>query len=154
MGFNYAQATGMQNTSRVRPMVQSHPQPPPAANTMGGTVTIGNGQVPQMSHAGLGPSPGGGQLNIQGNPDRPSRVSGGMQQVSPMAGQGFSAYNRSQQMGQGPGIGSQYFQHNAGPDNGGVVAGLTMPNAVQPQQGPAFDPNDPRNAALAGYQNG
>lgn len=37
--------------------------------------------------------------------------------------------------------------------NSGSRAGMQMP--PQPQQaGPQFDPNDPQNAALAGYMNG
>lgn len=44
-------------------------------------------------------------------------------------------------------------QNTSGNANGhGVVAGQTMPSAVGPeQQMPPFDPNDPNNAALAGY---
>lgn len=36
----------------------------------------------------------------------------------------------------------------------GVNPGQAMPSAVGPQQNPQFDPNDPNNAALIGYQNG
>jgi len=42
------------------------------------------------------------------------------------------------------------------PDAGGVVPGAPAGNAVAAaggQQMPAFDPNDPNNAALIGYQN-
>lgn len=43
------------------------------------------------------------------------------------------------------------------PDAGGVVPGAPAGNAVTAaggQQAPDFDPNDPNNAALAGYMNG
>ncbi len=43
----------------------------------------------------------------------------------------------------------------AGPNPNGVVAGIAGPSAVGPMPtGPQFDPNDPRNAALAGYMAG
>lgn len=58
--------------------------------------------------------------------------------------------------------GADAQQQNAGSwqnwnDRGGVVPGVSGGNAVMqaggPQQ-PQFDPNDPRNAALVGYQQG
>jgi hypothetical protein len=68
--------------------------------------------------------------------------------------------------GSGPGRGMLQTKQNisANPhmlnnlsDNGGVVSGASAGNAVTAaggQQMPAFDPNDPNNAALAGYMNG
>lgn len=54
----------------------------------------------------------------------------------------------------GPQTGSstQLQNSQANPDGHGVTPGVQVPSAVGPEQQLQFDPNDPRNAALAGYR--
>ncbi len=49
---------------------------------------------------------------------------------------------------------AQYILNPENPLTGGVVAGNQGPQLQQPAAGPGFDPNDPANAALAGYMRG
>ncbi len=58
--------------------------------------------------------------------------------------------NEINRLTMGGGIGPQ--SSSAANANGhGVIAGVAQPSAVGPEQQMQFDPNDPNNAALAGY---
>lgn len=117
---------GMQGTARSAPAQFQQPTlaPPPQASPNNGNPLVGPQAAGSSYTMGSGMM-GTGRQTSYARPTQITSTSNGM-----VAGQtaGGSA------------------------DGHGVVAGNTVPSAVGPQQMPAFDPNDPANAALAGYR--
>lgn len=139
---------GLMGTSSAR---RRSLQPAPAASP-----------APSFS---IGPT---GQM--QQHPQAPApvpQVSAGKWQPGVQSGGQSEPSSMWDNVGQGSGPGRGMFQTkqninanphmlNNLPDAGGVVSGAPAGNAVTAaggQQAPAFDPNDPNNAALSGYMN-
>ncbi len=135
---------GLMGTSSAR---RRSLQPAPAASPAPSFSIGPTGQM--QSHAAPAPAipmPAAGKW-------QPGVQSGGQSETSyAYELPGVGGMNQSKQM-------SRPDNHNPNmmPDNGGVVPGAPAGNAVTAaggQQMPAFDPNDPQNAALVGYMNG
>ena len=111
---------------------------------------------------------GGGMQGTNRTPTHPAQVtgaSGPYARPPPQAGPGAAAFAQTHtaapagMMGsQGHPIGGSQLQNNqarmqwtAATDGSGVAPGVQGPNLPPPPQGAPFDPNDPNNAALAGY---
>lgn len=112
---------------------------------------------------------GGGMQGTNRTPTHPAQVSGAAgpyamppaQSMGPGAAayaQGHAAPGAGMMGSQGNPIGGNQMQNNqarmqwtAATPGSGVAPGVQGPNLPPPPQGPAYDPNDPNNAALAGY---
>ena len=88
------------------------------------------------------------QPNYQTTPQYggPQQTIGGMPAAQPVPGQ--PTVNPSARVGM---MGTRMGQAGQYANQQGVVSGLPGPQLPGPQAPTPFDPNDPRNAALAGY---
>ena len=132
---------GLMGTSSIRQRSML-PTPAPGA---GSTFSVGPTGQMQAHAPAPAPAPGkwvpGVQVGAQGRPGNIADMgpnSAGMAQTKSMVNP------------------KNNLMFNT-PDAGGVVPGAPAGNAVTNAGGPqmpAFDPNDPNNAALIGYRNG
>ncbi len=129
-------------SSWVNPAIAPAPPPPPQVDNVkqyGGTQNI-----PGVPISGNAPS-GGGMLGTKSQGGAAQYIMNPTGEMGP-AGDSFNKAKGSGAVG--------VITNPENPLVGGVVAGNQGPQLQQPAAGPAFDPNDPNNAALAGYMRG